>query len=617
MTADYSSYIPPGRLDRYSAPVATVDALLAEAQRLIAAGEYLMAYDLADDAVRSAGRSEAALRLRYLRLLSLARAGARARAEAELRELETEDRACPDDLAEDIAALGARLAKDKALARKEAASADLAAAAAAYQRVFDRLGRPFAGVNASTLWYLSGHTVKARAVAARVLHLVSDMATSSEADCYWAAATEAEAALALGAVDRAEEALRQASAYNRKDYAARAATRRQLALLCDACGLDASRFLDPIANPDVLHYCGHIISASDDGRFAARDERRVAAEIRTSIRRRPIGHAHGSLAAGADILVAEACLEAEVALHVVIPFDVKQFVAISVRPSGAEWEERFHRCLRGASTVTITCDSGYLGDDSLFAHAGRVAMGQAINRSVGLASNAWQLAVWDHQSSELPAGTAHDIAVWRKTGRESEIISLRPRRAGNASLGNEESRRPTVALLFGDLQGCSQLHDEQFSSLVDVVLARIAAVIDDYSPFVLDRNTWGDGLFTAVSDVSAAARLSLDLQESLAALRLDDFKLPSSLRMRLAAHVGPVVARQDPVRRQPGIFGRELTRAARIEPRTPAGEVYATAAFAAHLALDPQAGVRPEYVGRITTAKGFEKIPMYVLKRDD
>jgi len=63
------------------------------------------------------------------------------------------------------------------------------------------------------------------------------------------------------------------------------------------------------------------------------------------------------------------------------------------------------------------------------------------------------------------------------------------------------------------------------------------------------------------------------------------------------------------------VFGRQLTRAARIEPRTPPGEVYATNALAALLRLDPEAGVTPEYVGRVTTAKGFETIPMYVLRR--
>src|SRR5271155_5755557 len=58
-----------------------------------------------------------------------------------------------------------------------------------------------------------------------------------------------------------------------------------------------------------------------------------------------------------------------------------------------------------------------------------------------------------------------------------------------------------------------------------------------------------------------------------------------------------------------------LTRAARIEPRTPEGEVYVTDAFAALLSLEPAAPFATEYVGRVTTAKEFETIPMYQLQR--
>ena len=48
----------------------------------------------------------------------------------------------------------------------------------------------------------------------------------------------------------------------------------------------------------------------------------------------------------------------------------------------------------------------------------------------------------------------------------------------------------------------------------------------------------------------------------------------------------------DPVSHKPTYWGRELTRAARIEPRTPEGEVYVTDAFAALLVLEPGARVR-------------------------
>ena len=79
--------------------------------------------------------------------------------------------------------------------------------------------------------------------------------------------------------------------------------------------------------------------------------------------------------------------------------------------------------------------------------------------------------------------------------------------------------------------------------------------------------------------------------------------------------VGPVITMTDPVRGHTASWGRELTRAARIEPRTPEGDVYVTDAFAALLALEPDAAFATEYVGRVTTAKEFETVPMYRLRR--
>ena len=71
----------------------------------------------------------------------------------------------------------------------------------------------------------------------------------------------------------------------------------------------------------------------------------------------------------------------------------------------------------------------------------------------------------------------------------------------------------------------------------------------------------------------------------------------------------------DPVTKQPGFYGTEVTRTARIEPRTPEGEVYVTNWFAALLALDDDHTMSCQYVGHIPTAKNYGVFPMYILKR--
>jgi class 3 adenylate cyclase len=169
--------------------------------------------------------------------------------------------------------------------------------------------------------------------------------------------------------------------------------------------------------------------------------------------------------------------------------------------------------------------------------------------------------------------------------------------------------------IFGDFAGFSRLFDHQYAGFSDGVMSAVAEVVDRFDDVLQERNTWGDGLMFVLSDVTAAADLALSLLERLDDLDLAAHGLPPDLRLRLSAHAGPVLDVHDPVRRRPAISGRSLTRAARIEPRTPPGQVYVSGAFAALLALQPQRAIGSEYVGMLATAKDFETIPMYVLKR--
>jgi class 3 adenylate cyclase len=242
-------------------------------------------------------------------------------------------------------------------------------------------------------------------------------------------------------------------------------------------------------------------------------------------------------------------------------------------------------------------------------------MGKAVNRSTSLLSAATQLAVWDGEPTGIAAGTAHDIEVWQASGHESVVVDVRPDRARPPAVAHSSGRRPIRAVLFGDLRGFSSLRDEQMFPFIEHVSGAIATALSPFEHTIVDRNTWGDGLFIAFNGVASAASAALAIQDTLAELNLPSLGLPEELQMRLAVHVGPVISALDPVRGVIGIFGRELTRAARIEPNTPPGEVYSTDAFAALLALDGTAGIHPEYVGVMTTAKAFETAPIYVLKR--
>jgi len=170
-------------------------------------------------------------------------------------------------------------------------------------------------------------------------------------------------------------------------------------------------------------------------------------------------------------------------------------------------------------------------------------------------------------------------------------------------------------MMFADFRGFSRLDERQVVVFYESVMAAMAESIDRSGDEVLFRNSWGDGLYLVYETVRGAAVGALALQEAFRALDLSALGLPPDMGLRIGVHAGPVFAAVDPIRREPSYFGTHVTRTARIEPRTPPGEVYMTASSAALLALDPVPGMTPEYVGHFATAKEFGVFPMYVLTR--
>ena len=572
---------------------------IAAAHAALARGDVLIAYDEAAAVLRDDPND---LDARFVVSLSLARSGAPQRAFEsiqELRELLERSDSAPRSLRQDADALFARLAKDRALHASVPDRSKLAAEAARlYELVAERYGGHFPAVNAATLWLLSGDAGRAQLLAAQALRGIDD-----EPDAYWRLATEAEAALVMGNHDRAARALQRVEESGLGDAAARSRTRYQLTLVCQATGQDDS-FVRSLAVPSVLHYCGHRASGDE-----------VRPSVDAFLDERRVGVAFGSLARGADIVIAEALLARGVELHIVLPFDIDDFESISVGPDAPEWQRRYRSCLARAASTMCTCDSFHLGDDALLTHASRIAMGHAVNRAAFLGAGVEQLAVWDGQAPVAAAGTARDVGLWQRAGRHTHVIAVPPTRHSSGSARQGQAAGRIYALLFADFHGFSRLRDEHYSAFVADVLTPIADEIRRFDEHILYRNTWGDAIQIVIDDVVAAAQCGLGIQEVLG--RVDRVRacLPPDLSLRMALHVGRVISIDDPIRATAAFWGRELTRAARIEPRTPEGEVYTTDAVAALLALEPGSGVHCEYMGRVTTAKEFETIPMYRLRR--
>jgi tetratricopeptide (TPR) repeat protein len=584
------------------------DAALERVRAELARGEYLLAYDAAREAT-SAFPDD--LEVGYTAALALARSGAVDKATEELETARLASvSSAPDYLAQDIAALEARLAKDKAIRATGPIREQLAREAAArYEDVYRRFEHPYPCINAATMWRLAGDAARSAELGRTADAAAAAATPRDEADEYWLTATRAEAALLRDDVAAARTLLGRAHEIRPNDLAARAATRRQLTLLCEHQRRSLS-LLDALPVPSVLHYCGHRVSTVGRGRLSPRETDRVAEDVAAYLDERAVGFGYGSLASGADILVAEALIARGAELQVFLPCPSDEFATISVADAGENWVRRFERCLAEATSVTVVDDGPTLGDEVLFRYCARVAMGRALIRAEFLTADAEQLAVWNGRA-EGSSGTGAEVAAWNRRGKRTHTV-----RSG-AAVGRPVSTpgsRVIRAMLFADVQGFSTLDDTRMTTFASTVLAVIAEILARYGSDVLNRRTWGDGLHVLFSGVIPAARCALDLQEAIGAFDWSRAGFDHPLGLRIGAHVGPVVEVHDPVTGVSDFTGRHIVRTARIEPRTPPGQVYVTDPFAALVTLEGDSTFSCQYVGRIPTAKEHGTFPMYVLR---
>ncbi|HEX3535837.1 MAG TPA: adenylate/guanylate cyclase domain-containing protein [Stellaceae bacterium] len=607
-------------------PIFTPHEWLAHVRSYERQGELFRAFDLAKQALV---RFPDDLALQHRAVLCLASTGATHKAGELYDEFglgKVADLPPDTPLALDLAALRPRLLKDAAIATEGNGRAPLLhAAATAYQDLYRKAQAGgntesyYPGVNAATLSLLAGREQTAFALAGEVLDQLNRVPARKKS--FYEIASTLEAQLVLGQMEAARDTLVAVASMMRGDNYAdargRAAMIRQLQLIIAAKGL-APDWLDSLSPPRVIHYLGHIIAPEGrHGRFPAEQEEEIRQEIAAILAADDVGFGYGSLAAGADILFAEELLARNAGLALILPFNINEFIEVSVRPAGEQWVKRFHACMSRASTVRYATEDRYLGDDQLFGYCSQLAMGLALLRATHVSAAVEQIAIWDGKPATGPAGTAIDVAAWQRTGMPQKIISVGTGfdPAAYPAEAQRGMERRTRAMLFGDIHGFSRLTDEQLPRFIDVILACLAEVIERNRKDVLLANTWGDGLFLVFDDAARAANCALELQEAVSRIDVAANGLPGDLGLRIGLHLGPAYSARDPILKRDNYFGAHVSRAARIEPVTPEGCVYVTETMAAMLALSNSDAYSCEYVGMTEAAKKYGQMRMFLLGR--
>jgi class 3 adenylate cyclase len=288
-------------------------------------------------------------------------------------------------------------------------------------------------------------------------------------------------------------------------------------------------------------------------------------------------------AAGAEIEFLEALQSIGGQTHIVLPYNEEQFIREKIASDGSAWVERYRK-VRDAGQEVIVCSDqrlkfGNIGNDY----------------------------AWD---------VMRGLAKIRATQLDTELISVGVRSPQSGIMG---PRTPGFgierrAMIFADAFHFSHLSEDQMPAFITEVMDRVAVLCQNAEPKPEYQNTWGDGLFFVFESVVEAGRFALQLAATIDGSDHKAAGLPEKLALRISLHAGPVYKFADQITGNENYIGAHVNRAARIEPVTPAGKIYASDAFAALAALEAPQQFRFDYVGRIPLAKDFGEFPLYELR---
>ena len=612
-------------------PAETLEASVALAERSLGRGEPLLAYNAAQAGLKQWPQHP---RLRQLQALALARSGDVERANRILGELAGEGMGDAETLG-----MLARTHKDLALRSDDASrrTFHLGAGFHLYERAFESArkdaalaGAYYAGINAATMAVLMGDLARGRGIAREVRAICEriDPGTQDEAASYWRQATLAEAALILGEAESAAAHYARAAELAKDRFGDLGTTRKQARLLAAHLPGDGGA-IEVLRIPPVLVFTGHMID--EPGREAPRFPPGLEAATRDALRERlarlsPMA-AYGSAACGADILCLEVARELGAETHVVLPFPPAEFCRASVDFALGDWGERFERALAAAHSVTIASDHRARGSAATFEYANLILTGMGRLRARMLDTALTAIAVWNPEAAGARGGAASLVSLWRQHGLAVDHVHLpglepaRPEPSPQAASPEADGRPPEAvrhelkALLFADAVGYSQLSEDQIPLYITGFLGAVAELNRRTAHRFEHVETAGDGLYMVFREASDAGHYALELSALANGFDWTTCGLPSTFNLRIALHCGPVHCGLDPITNSPIYTGPHTSRAARIEPITPPGQVYASSAFAAVAAASGVDDLAMNYVGRLPLAKSYGSLGLYHVHR--
>lgn len=588
---------------------------IATAEQMLELGEPLMAYDVLVEGLKV---SPTNVRLRQLQALALLRAGVPDKAETILLGLETEG-----NEEEETIGLLARIHKERWESEKtnpDSGVRELSLAHSYYHKAYDLAGGNWSGINAATTALLLGQNEDALMLAGKVRESCLreiEPADNQDDRNYWLLATLAEASLVLQDWPEAESLYRRAAKVGGHKFGDLSSTRHNALLILNHLGKANTNIEEILRIPPIVVFSGHM-------RFPPALEDSVREAIRGRLKEINPGFGYALAACGSDVLFVEALLEIGSDVHIVLPYNREDFLedSVDVTP-GEHWKARYENILGKATEVLVASEQQIAGGELSYEYANLMLYGLAATRARQLRTDMILMTVRDGR-----AGPGRSDAHRRTHGLKVEVIDLTEilEDIGGNSLdlapqnGNRDRSVPGLvpeikSLLFADALHFSRLKEDQIPLFLNHFLGTIAELLKRTSYQPVMRNTWGDGLFMVFKSVQEAGEFALELCDLINQTKWEEKSLPAELNLRIALHAGPVFECIDPISEKQNFFGTHVSRAARIEPITPPGQVYASQGFAALAAAAGTQKFVCDYVGQVPQAKGYGTFPTYHVHR--
>ena len=540
---------------------------IEEIEQLIKLGRYFEAHNLAEN---SCVEYPDELRIQQLCGLSMSKSGAHLQAIDYLAPVYDKDPQNPE-----TAGILGGVYKDQF--RSTADSSFALKSRETYFNNYSKTQDTYTGINAATMSLITGKGHFGKEIAKQVVENIP----ADSAD-FWALATLGEANLLLGDFASSRVHYAKAAKLGSNQFGLLSSVRGQLLVLEHYINVP-DQILDIFRPPAVAAFAGHMIDKSDREfpRFPESITNNIKFAIGNELRIHNIRIGYTSLACGSDILFAQALLELDGELNIILPFDKEDFIETSVAFAGKQWVDWFNEIVNSHNVSFITRQN-YDHNDYYFDFLGKVVIGQSILRAALFQATPHLITVSsDADSSKLTGGTHSIQDQWPF---KNQHINVNPDLYIPANIpittGTQENKKEVssnsaqvkfyVSIVFaggGDADELSQALSYLKNELMEFPGTRRSKIE-------------GNTIMALYSKASHAIGLGLRLLGTLSK------ELSSSCRISLDAI--PVV---------PGTLEENFTRVATITNMLLPGVVYGTMRFSASLAAELPSNYEFRHVG--------------------